>query len=55
MDRPGDLEFGRSKYAWRPDVGYREHPELDCAGKGEQGVPVCAPHKVGPDLLRRLE
>jgi len=28
MDKPGDLNFDPSKYAWRPDVDNREHPGL---------------------------
>jgi hypothetical protein len=45
MDKPSYLNFDRSKYAWRPDVDYREQPELCRVGKGEQGVLFCEPYK----------
>jgi hypothetical protein len=45
MDKPSYLNFDGSKYAWRPDVDYRAHPELYRVGKGEQGVLVCEPYK----------
>ena len=45
MDKPSYLNFDKSKYAWRPDVDYREQPELYRVGKGEQGVLICEPHK----------
>lgn len=45
MSQPGDLDFDRSAYAWKPDVDYRAHPELYRVGKGEQGVLICEPYK----------
>ena len=45
MDKPSYLNFDGSTYAWRPDVDYREHPELYRVGKGEQGVLICEPYK----------
>ncbi|QDV36330.1 DUF4385 domain-containing protein [Tautonia plasticadhaerens] len=45
MDEPSYLDFDKTKYAWKPDVDYREHPELYLAGKGEQGVLICEPYK----------
>src|SRR3954467_835280 len=45
MDKPSYLDFDKAKYAWRPDVDYREHPELYRVGKGERGVLICEPYK----------
>ena len=45
MDKPSYLNFDKTKYAWKPDVDYREHPELYRVGKGEQGVLICEPYK----------
>ena len=45
MDKPSYLEFDKTKYAWKPDVDYRAHPELYRVGKGEQGVLICEPYK----------
>lgn len=43
--RPSYLGFDKTKYAWKPDVDYRKHPELYRVGKGEQGVLICEPYK----------
>jgi hypothetical protein len=51
MERqPSYLNFNVSAYAWKPDVNYRQHPELYRVGKGEQGVLICEPYKseIGP-------
>jgi hypothetical protein len=45
MDKPSYLNFDKTKYAWKPNVDYREHPELYRVGKGEQGVLICEPYK----------
>src|SRR4051812_49771100 len=45
MDKPSCLNFDRAKYAWRPEVDYREQAELYRVGKGEQGVLICEPYK----------
>ena len=45
MDKPNYLGFDGSKYHWRGDVDYREHPEAYRVGKGEQGVLICEPYK----------
>ena len=45
MHKPSYLNFDKTKYAWRPDVENREHPELYRVGKGEQGVLICEPYK----------
>jgi hypothetical protein len=45
MDKPSDLNFDKTKYAWKPDVDYRANPELYRVGKGEQGVLICEPYK----------
>jgi len=45
MDKASYLDFDKSKYHWRPDVDYREHPEEYRVGKGEQGVLICEPYK----------
>jgi hypothetical protein len=48
--RPSYLNFNKQKYAWKPDIDYRAHPELYKVGKGEQGVLICEPYKseIGP-------
>ena len=48
--KPSYLDFDNAKYAWKPDVDYRAHPELYHVGKGEQGVLICEPYKseIGP-------
>ncbi|WP_221391399.1 DUF4385 domain-containing protein [Dyadobacter sp. NIV53] len=44
-DKPSYLNFDKPAYAWKPDIDYREHPELYRVGKGEQGVLICEPYK----------
>ncbi|MBE9584247.1 DUF4385 domain-containing protein [Mucilaginibacter sp. JRF] len=44
-DTPSYLNFNNKKYAWKPYVDYRKHPELYRVGKGEQGVLICEPYK----------
>jgi len=44
-DTPSYLNFEKEGYAWKPDVDYRQHPELYRIGKGEQGVLICEPYK----------
>lgn len=48
--KPGYLNFDHDHYPWKPEVDYREHPELYHVGKGEQGVLICEPYKseIGP-------
>jgi hypothetical protein len=43
--KPSYLNFNKAKYAWQPDVDYRQHPETYRVGKGEQGVLICEPYK----------
>ena len=45
MDKPSYLNFNMDTYPWKPDIDYREHPELYKVGKGEQGVLICEPYK----------
>lgn len=45
-DTPSYLNFDAESYEWKPDVDYREHPELYRVGKGEQGVLICEPYKT---------
>lgn len=45
MQQPGYLNFDISTYPWKPDIDYRQHPELYLVGKGEQGVLICEPYK----------
>jgi hypothetical protein len=45
MDKPSYLNFDNKTYAWKPDVDYRQHPDLYRVGKGEQGVLICHPYK----------
>ena len=40
------LNFNKSAYAWKPDINYRENPQLYRVGKGEQGVLICEPDKT---------
>lgn len=44
-DTPSYLNFDAESYEWKPDVDYREYPELYRVGKGEQGVLICEPYK----------
>lgn len=48
--KPSYLHFDEKAYGWKPDINYREHPELYQVGKGEQGVLICEPYKseIGP-------
>lgn len=43
--QPSYLNFNHAAYAWRPEIDYRQHPELYRVGKGEQGVLICEPYK----------
>ena len=43
--KPSYLNFDNTSYGWKPDVDYRNHPELYRVGKGEQGVLICEPYK----------
>lgn len=43
--KPSYLTFNHSDYPWKPDIDYRQHPELYRVGKGEQGVLICEPYK----------
>ena len=43
--QPSYLTFDKAAYTWKPDINYREHPELYRVGKGEQGVLICEPYK----------
>lgn len=45
MDKPSYLNFNGDKYAWKPDIDYRLHPDVYRVGKGEQGVLICEPYK----------
>lgn len=49
-EKPSYLDFDQHAYSWKPDIDYREHPELYRVGKGEQGVLICEPYKseIGP-------
>ena len=40
------LNFNKSAYAWKPDINYRENPQLYRVRKGEQGVLICEPYKT---------
>ncbi|UKT65228.1 DUF4385 domain-containing protein [Pedobacter mucosus] len=48
--KPSYLDFDISRYPWKPDINYKEHPEAYMVGKGEQGVLICEPYKsiIGP-------
>ena len=50
LSTPSYLNFDVSKYAWKPEIDYRENPNKYKVGKGEQGVLICEPYKseIGP-------
>jgi len=56
-DTPSYLNFDSGKYAWKPDIDYKKHPELYRVGKGEQGVLICEPYKseIGPNWRFKTE
>ena len=43
--KPSYLNFSSKAYKWKPDIDYKNHPELYRVGKGEQGVLICEPYK----------
>ncbi|MDV6167129.1 DUF4385 domain-containing protein [Flavobacterium sp. DG1-102-2] len=45
MKGPSYLHFDKKGYPWKPDIDYRDNPELYKVGKGEQGVLICQPYK----------
>ena len=45
VKRPSYLDFDKQAYGWKPDIDYRNHPDLYRVGKGEQGVLICEPYK----------
>src|SRR5690242_6570958 len=45
QQKPSYLNFDAAGYPWKPDIDYRQHPELYRVGKGEQGVLICEPYK----------
>jgi hypothetical protein len=45
VDKPSYLDFNSQAYEWKPDIDYKEYPELYRVGKGEQGVLICEPYK----------
>ncbi|RYE06046.1 MAG: DUF4385 domain-containing protein [Rickettsiaceae bacterium] len=45
MSTPSYLNFDKTKYKWKNDIDYRQHPEEYKVGKGEQGVLLCQPYK----------
>ncbi|RVU00996.1 DUF4385 domain-containing protein [Mucilaginibacter limnophilus] len=45
MAQPNYLNFDKRSYAWKPEIDYRQQPELYRVGKGEQGVLICEPYK----------
>ena len=40
------LHLNKSAYAWKPDINYREHPQLYRVRKSEQDVLICEPDKT---------
>jgi hypothetical protein len=55
LSTPSYLNFDISKYAWKPDIDYRENPEKYKVGKGEQGVLICEPYKSEIGLFWRFK
>ena len=45
MVKPSYVGFEHDKYAWKPDIDYRENPHLYKVGRGQQGVLICQPYK----------
>ncbi|WP_025144908.1 DUF4385 domain-containing protein [Pedobacter jeongneungensis] len=55
VTKPSYLNFDKGSYAWRPDINYREHPEMYRVGKGEQGVLTCEPYKTEIGMYWRFK
>ena len=45
MKQPSYVGFKSKEYHWKPDIDYRENPELYKVGRGQQGVLICQPYK----------
>jgi len=43
--KPSYIDFEVEKYKWKPNINYRENPDLYKIGKGQQGVLICQPYK----------
>ena len=43
--RPSYVGFKSKEYHWKPDIDYRENPDLYKVGRGQQGVLICQPYK----------
>ncbi len=43
---PSYRNFDKPSYPWKPDIDYRQYPELYRVGRGEQGVLICQPYKA---------
>ena len=43
--RPSYVGFKSNEYHWKPNIDYRENPELYKVGRGQQGVLICQPYK----------
>ena len=45
MKQPSYVGFESKKYHWKPNIDYRENPDLYKVGRGQQGVLICQPYK----------
>ena len=45
MKQPSYVGFKSKEYHWKPNIDYRENPELYKVGRGQQGVLICQPYK----------
>ena len=54
--KPSYIDFEVEKYKWKPNINYRENPDLYKIGKGQQGVLICQPYKseISPFWTRFL-
>ena len=45
MKQPSYVGFKSKEYHWKPNIDYRENPDLYKVGRGQQGVLICQPYK----------
>ena len=43
--RPSYVGFKSKEYHWKPNIDYRENPDLYKVGRGQQGVLICQPYE----------
>tara|TARA_Y100000593_G_scaffold91557_1_gene180727 strand:+ start:14151 stop:14666 length:516 start_codon:yes stop_codon:yes gene_type:complete len=45
IEKPTYIDFDHKNYKWKPNIDYRENPNLYEIGRGQQGVLTCEPYK----------